>query len=85
MKWVDLTDALFCKAFDHLFMIDKTPKIGVHDWRVIKDGQVVFSGCSRYVGAAKSSCKEIYNTLRANQPIQILYNTETGKLRKKRA
>lgn len=85
MKWVDLTDALFCRAFDHLFMIEKEPKIGVHEWRVIKDGQVIFSGCNRYVGAAKKSCKAIYDTLKANRPIQIMYDTESGKLRKKRA
>ena len=85
MKWIDLTDALFCRAFDHLFVIEKIPNLGAHDWRVLKDGDVVFSGCNRYVGAAKSSCKEIYKTLKANQPTQIVYNTKTNKLKRKRA
>lgn len=85
MQWVDLTDALFFRAFDYLFVIEKEPKIGVHDWRVIKDGNVVFSGCNRHVGAAKSACKEIYKTLKAEQPLQIVYNTKTNKLRRKRA
>lgn len=85
MHWVDLTDALFFRAFDYLFVIEKEPKLGAHDWRVIKDGKVVFSGCNRYVGAAKSACKEIYKTLKAEQPVQIVYNTKTNKLRRKRA
>ena len=86
MNWVDLTDALFCRAFDdYLFVIEKEPKMGAHDWRVIKDNEVIASGCNRYVGAAKSACKEIYKTIKANQPPKIMYNTSTGKLKRKRA
>lgn len=84
MKWIDMTDALFCRAFDHLFMIDKTPKLGAHDWYVFKDSNVIFQGTTRYVGAAKSICKEIYKDIKAAQPKVLKYNTKTGKIRMQR-
>lgn len=66
MKWVNLTDALFCRAFDHIFMVTTERKMGAHDWAVYRDGKAVFEGTTAKLSQAKSHCHTIYKQLKAN-------------------
>lgn len=87
MKWVDLTDALFCRAFEHTFVIYKQPRMGVKDWAVIAhDGnRVVAEGTTATMTKAKSHCKIFYDTLRKQfKENNVLYRKSTGKLVKRK-
>lgn len=78
MKWVNMTDALFFRAFDYTFMITKERSLGCHDWFVFKDEQVVHKGSSAKLGAAKLLCKDLYKQYKAeNKTVKVKAN---GKL-----
>lgn len=82
MKWVDMTDALFCRLNDHLFMISRERKMGSYDWSVFKDHDIVFEGTAPNIGAAKTVCKEIFKKIRAEDT--NVYVKANGKLTRRR-
>lgn len=78
MKWVNLTDALFFKASDYLFMISRERRLGSYDWSVFKDREVVFEGSAPNIGSAKTICKEIFKKIKQeNKTVRVKTN---GKL-----
>lgn len=78
MKWVNLTDALFFKATDYMFMISRERRMGSYDWSVFKDKDVVYEGTAPNIGAAKTVCKEIFKKIKEeNKTIRVKKN---GKL-----
>ena len=64
MKWVNLTDALFCRANEYLFMIKRERYLGSYDWQVFKDKEVVFEGSALSIGSAKTVCKDIFKKIK---------------------
>lgn len=83
MKWVDLTDMLFMRAFDHLFTINKPEyRNDIVQWRCIdKDRNVVAEGKTVKITVAKSACKVYYDQLK--QKHKTIRVTKSGKLRYK--
>ena len=78
MKWVNLTDALFFKASDYLFMISRERRLGSYDWSVFKDREVVLEGSAPNIGSAKTICKEIFKKIKQeNKTVRVKTN---GKL-----
>lgn len=79
MIWTDLTDALFCNAFGHLFVIHKEPKLGVITWAVIdqETSKVVHEGTTYKVGQAKALMKTLYKDLKASN---VFYRKKNNKL-----
>jgi hypothetical protein len=70
MNWIDLTDTLFYRAFDHIFIIEKPRyRNDVVEWSCLhKDTQdLVASGKSIRITAAKVACKEVYKELKSNR------------------
>lgn len=78
MKWINLTDALFFKATDYLFMISRERRMGSYDWSVFKDKEVVFQGTAPNIGAAKTLCKEIFKKIK--QDTKTIRVKKNGKL-----
>lgn len=84
MKWVDLTDALFCQAFGHFFAIIKPAfRNDVVKWSCMNaDNVIVAEGGTVSITAAKSYCKEIYAQIKAAD--NAIYVKKNGKLTRRR-
>lgn len=84
MIWTDMTDALFCRAFGHLFIINK-PKYrnDIVEWRCI-DGEsnIINEGKTVLMSTAKSLCQGVYKELKAND--KSIYVKANGKLTRRR-
>jgi len=69
MIWTDLTDTLFYRAYEHIFMIQK-PRFrnDVVEWSCFhKETQDLFAaGKSIRVTAAKAACKAVHKQLKAD-------------------
>ena len=66
MKWVDLTDALFCRAEHHLFMI-KRPEYrnDIIEWRCLdSSNRIIADGKTVSMRVAKQACKDILAKLK---------------------
>ena len=69
MIWTDLTDALFYRAYEHIFMIQKPRyRNDVVQWSCFhKESQdALASGKTINITKAKVACKEVYKQLKAD-------------------
>lgn len=84
MKWADLTDALFCRAYGHFFAIRKPAfRNDVVRWSVMdEDGSYIDEGGTVTITAAKAKCKVIYQQLKAHD--KSIYIKNNGKLTRKK-
>lgn len=82
MKWVNMTDVLFCRLNDHLFMINRERRMGSYDWSVFKDKTIVFEGTAPNIGAAKTICKELFKKIKDED--KNIYVKANGKLTRRR-
>ena len=84
MKWADLTDALFCRAYGHFFAITKPAfRNDVVKWSVMdEDGNYVDKGGTVTITAAKAKCKALFQELKAND--KSIYIKNNGKLTRKK-
>ena len=64
MKWVNLTDMIFCRAYDHLFVVHKDHY--TNTWKVIHTPtqSVIGEGNTGHIGKAKLKCKEHYDVIK---------------------
>ena len=79
-NWIDLTDIVFHKAYDHMFIITKPQyRNDVITWSCTdKDSNVIAEGKTIKMAAAKSACKEIYKQLKqTHKSVRVKAN---GKL-----
>jgi hypothetical protein len=70
MNWIDLTDTLFYRAFDHIFMIQKPRyRNDVVEWSCFhKDTQdLVASGKTVRLAEAKTACKEVCKQIKGER------------------
>lgn len=81
MKWIDLTDALFCRAFEHIFIIEKPRyRNDVVEWRCQDaENNVVAEGRSIRLTAAKDQCNDFYKKLKAER--KGVFIKKNGKLK----
>ena len=66
MKWVNLTDMLFCKAYGHLFVIRKAAfrNDNVHWSCIDNDKNIIAEGNTVKLTDAKGFCKGVYLELK---------------------
>lgn len=84
MKWADLTDALFCKAYGHFFAIHKPAfRNDIVKWSCMDgDGNYVDQGGTVTITAAKAKCKALYQQLKLTD--KSIYVKSNGKFTRKK-
>lgn len=84
MKWVDLTDMLFCKAYGHLFSIKKPEfRNDIIEWHCIdEENNILATGKTLSLLTAKAMCKDVYKQIKAND--KNVYVKPNNKLTRKR-